>query len=367
MGSPTKKVQLTQSRGLLQGIARRGSQSQSVSHCAASQSATSVSSRSMLRERASEYARSAAESQRAHALARPPTLDSRHRGDISGPRQLWRPGTPPFYRTWVSSPRLPLSTPEADTTGIDIRRFERKNHASLELNDYSKKELVTLITMQGLEPPGRLIWDPVSVTMVRENLTKQTYVDFCRQKFYETDPQPVVRVGLKIRPHGDPEFVEASRKESIYRIISVYRADNCGVRLVAYDPMTSKSSHLLLLKQRLEELHVEPAPRADVEYPEWSRGLVERLEIAKNDEIRVGRQPLQANGLTLNFSLSGHREQKKPVHITEVVQINKNDPARYATTRGGRRSSLDYSAQVSSVVLANPPSRHMVTQWFDFM
>lgn len=261
---------------------------------------------------------------------------------------------------------MPLSTLEADTTGTDIQRFERNNHAALELNDYSKKDLVTLISMQGLEPPGRLIWDPVSATMVRENLTKQAYVDFCRKKFYETDPQPVVRVGRKLRPHGDLRFMESFQQqpECIYRIISVYRADNRGVRLVTYDPMTSKSSHLLLLKQRLEEFHVQPAPMTDSEYPDWSQGLVERLEIAKNDEIRVGHQPLQANGLTLNFSLSGHREQTIPV---KVSQISKNSPSNRVFNRGGRRPSLDYSAQTSSAVLANPPSRHMVTQWFDFM
>lgn len=325
-------------------------------------------SRSALRERAAEYARLAVESQRSHALARPPTLDSRHRSDISGPRQLWRPGTPPFYRTWVSSPRLPLSTPEADATGIDIQRFERKNHAALELHDYSKKELMTLITTQGLEPPGRLIWDPVSATMVHESLTKQIYVDFCRQKFYETDPQPVARVGRRLRSYRDPNFIQSyQQSEYIYRIVSMYRADNRGVRLVAYDPMTSKSSHLLLLKQRLEELHVQPAPMTDTAYPNWSRGLMERLEIAKNDEIRVGRQPLQANGLTLNFSLSGHQEQRNSVHISEVGQINKTESSNYTMTSGSRGSSLDYLAKTSSDVLANPPSRHMVTQWFDFM
>ena len=127
-------------------------------------------------------------------MRRPKTTEGRHREAIDGPRQLWRPGTPPFYRTWVSSPREALTAGDQKTCEGDISRFERKNHAALELSDYSKRELLGLIAAQGLDPPGRLIWDPVSATMVREVLPKETYVDFCRQKFYENDPQPVVRV-----------------------------------------------------------------------------------------------------------------------------------------------------------------------------
>ena len=94
----------------------------------------------------------------------------------------------------MSSPREALTAGDQKTCEGDISRFERKNHAALELSDYSKRELLGLIAAQGLDPPGRLIWDPVSATMVREVLPKETYVDFCRQKFYENDPQPVVRV-----------------------------------------------------------------------------------------------------------------------------------------------------------------------------
>ncbi|KAK7248811.1 hypothetical protein SO694_00041274 [Aureococcus anophagefferens] len=50
----------------------------------------------------------------------------------------------------------------------------------------------------GLDPPGRLVLGPRSATMVRESLPKETYVDFCRQKFYERDPQPLVRVGRRL-------------------------------------------------------------------------------------------------------------------------------------------------------------------------
>ena len=97
---------------------------------------------------------------------------------------------------------------------------------------------------------------------------------------------------------------------ALYRVVSVYRADNGGARVVCYDPRTCAYGRLLLLKERLEELHVGPAPARDADYPAWSRGLVERLELGAEGDLRVGRQPLQPNGLTLDFSLSGHREPR---------------------------------------------------------
>ncbi|KAH8054522.1 hypothetical protein JL722_8874 [Aureococcus anophagefferens] len=98
---------------------------------------------------------------------------------------------------------------------------------------------------------------------------------------------------------------------ALYRVVSVYRADNGGARVVCYDPRTCAYGRLLLLEERLEELHVGPAPARDADYPAWSRGLVERLELGAEGDLRVGRQPLQPNGLTLDFSLSGHRERAR--------------------------------------------------------
>ncbi|KAH8053869.1 hypothetical protein JL720_14594 [Aureococcus anophagefferens] len=103
------------------------------------------------------------------------------------------------YRRRGREPARALVAPEASTAADDVAAFERRNHAALELGDYSKRELVALIAAQGLDPPGRLVWDPASATMVRESLPKETCVDFCRQKFYERDPQPLVRVGRRLR------------------------------------------------------------------------------------------------------------------------------------------------------------------------
>ena len=323
-----------------------------------------------LRARAAAYAAGAAASQVRHARERPKTSESRHRDGVDGPRQLWRPGTPPFHRTWVSSPRAPLLAPEASTAADDVAAFERRNHAALELGDYGKRELVALIAAQGLDPPGRLVWDPASATMVRESLPKETYVDFCRQKFYERDPRPLVRVGRRLRaaPGGGLAVLDASAElpgdgggddGALYRVVSVYRADDGGARVVCYDPRTCAYGRLLLLKERLEELHVGPAPARDADYPAWSRGLVERLELGAEGDLRVGRQPLQPNGLTLDFSLSGHREPR-PGAASDA-------PRRRAPPGDRAPPRPDAAAAGSPVVLRHPPSRHMVTQWFDFM
>ena len=252
---------------------------------------------------------------------------------------------------------------------------------------------------------------------------------------------------LKVSDAEEEDASEASGAvddEVIYRVVSVYRADNGGVRVVCYDPVTSFTSRLLLLKERLVELHVDPAPKRDEDYPKWSRGLIERLELTAEtgaaarlrdatspppartrppgeravdarraslrdspsprrerrsarpdtsrgewrttekgashagkraphprplpqaeNEIKVGRQPLQPNGLTLNFSLSGHQEASKDTTLADVHALKKA-PSLHAG-RAARRSSLDYTAHTSNVVLNHPPSRHMVTQWFDFM
>ena len=87
---------------------------------------------------------------------------------------------------------------------------------------------------------------------------------------------------LKVSDAEEEDASEASAAvddEVIYRVVSVYRADNGGVRVVCYDPVTSFTSRLLLLKERLVELHVDPAPKRDEDYPKWSRGLIERLEL----------------------------------------------------------------------------------------
>ncbi|KAH8059354.1 hypothetical protein JL722_5376 [Aureococcus anophagefferens] len=246
-------------------------------------------------------------------------------------------GTPPFHRTWVSSPRAPLVAPEASTAADDVAAFERRNHAALELGDYSKRELVALIAAQGLDPPGRLVWDPASATMVRESLPKETYVDFCRQKFYERDPRPLVRVGRRLRaaPGGGLAVRDASAElpgdgggdgGALYRVVSVYRADDGGARVVCYDPRTCAYGRLLLLKERLEELHVGPAPARDADYPPGA-------------------------------AASGHRERGR----RRVGRAARRAPGDTAPPRP------DAAAAASPVVLRHPPSRHMVTQWFDFM
>ena len=101
--------------------------------------------------------------------------------------------------------------------------------------------------------------------------------------------------------------------EDYYSVVSLFPADSGGVRVVAYQPSTCNFAQLLLHAHKLESLHVAPAPADHALWKAWSKQLIERLEITKHGGLTVGRQPLQANGLVPNFSLTGlHKPSVRP-------------------------------------------------------
>ncbi|KAH8086734.1 hypothetical protein JL720_7177 [Aureococcus anophagefferens] len=142
---------------------------------------------------------------------------------------------------------------------------------------------------------------------------------------------------------------------ALYRVVSVYRADNGGARVVCYDPRTCAYGRLLLLEERLEELHVGPAPATPTTPP----GAAASSSGSSSAPRATSASAASPSSPTASRSTSPQRPPRAAARASDA-------PA--AAPPGDRAPPRpDAAAAASPVVLRHPPSRHMVTQWFDFM
>ena len=179
-----------------------------------------------------------------------------------------------------------------------LLHFERGQHQKVNFQDYTKEELIEMIESQNLELPGRMVWDPTHGELRKEICKKQVYVDFCRQKLYELEPKPLMRSGKRLLI------------SNTYCVVSIFRARQGGVRVMAYNNVDSSEYQLVLIHDKISELDMDPPPTTDNtrEWVNWSKFLLPRLELTEDGFLRVGPPPLRENGLPQHFSLTGSHD-----------------------------------------------------------
>jgi len=199
-------------------------------------------------------------------------------------------------------------------TELELLRFERLHYQKVNLNDLTKDELIRLIQDSGLEVPGEMKWDPDRGQMVKERCKKEVYLDYCRKKFSEEEPQPMVRVGRKLRISG------------IHCIVSIFKAAHGAVRILAYHDETCAEYQCLLIPPKFLDLDLKEPPSSTdtAEWREWSRVLVPRLELTRDGSLKVGTPPLCENGLPADFSLVGsHRLDSKATRLDKLEEPSR--------------------------------------------
>jgi len=171
--------------------------------------------------------------------------------------------------------------------------FERKQHQMMNFQDWTKQELIELISAEGLEVPGEMFWDNDAGLMRKEICKKQVYVDYCKRKLFEAEPKPLVRRGKRLR-----------LRES-YCIVDIFKAAHGAVRVSAYDDSDSREYQMLLIPNKMHEMDLEAPPLSSepLEWQEWSSHLVPRLELTTDGLLQVGEPPLSGNGLPSHFTL----------------------------------------------------------------
>jgi len=184
---------------------------------------------------------------------------------------------------------------ERRATRNELLNFERSQHQKVNFQDWTKKELIELIEAEGLEVPGELKWDSDAGCMKKEQCKKHVYIDYCRRKFFEVDPQPMVKHVCKLGIAG------------IYCIISIFKASCGSVRIVAYHDQDGKEYQLLLIQAKLDDLDIRPTPESEdqSEWDAWSRLILPRLELTQDGFLRIGTPPIKDNGLPDEFTLTG--------------------------------------------------------------
>ena len=152
----------------------------------------------------------------------------------------------------------------------ELLSFERAHHQKMRFEEFTKQELIELIKHDGLEVPGKVMWDTEAGEMKREICKKQVYVDFCKRKFYDAEPQPMVRSGKLLG--GDVK---------IYVIVSFFKAAHGAVRVLAYNDQDCAEYQKVLVPNRFKELDLVLPPKSldPDEWLAWSKLCLARLEL----------------------------------------------------------------------------------------
>ena len=152
----------------------------------------------------------------------------------------------------------------------ELLSFERAHHQKMRFEDFTKMELIELIKHDGLEVPGKMMWDASAGEMKQEICKKQVYVDYCKRKFYDAEPQPLARAGKLLG--GDVK---------IYVVVSFFKAAHGAVRVLAYNDQDCREYQKVLVPNRFKDLDLTLPPKSvdKDEWLAWSKVCLARLEL----------------------------------------------------------------------------------------
>ena len=228
----------------------------------------------------------------------------------------------------------------------DISAYERRHHASLEISDLTKLELIQLIEGEGIQCPGPVHFDTASGTYRRVGLKKKEYLEFVRRELFKLESVAVCKRGQKLG--------------KTYCVVSIFKSLRGAVKVVAYDSERSMEYHLFLTAAKLEDLDLKATPKPRVKedkslvfvdfsksaderkaeedlivaqqekedelaWGRWSQLLIERLQLSGQGDLEVGPAKLGENGLSKGFCLTGR-------DVANREEGRKKDPSRVHVT-----------------------------------